>query len=599
MSINSSDNNGAAPPPKGPDKLADNPSPVELVKDKSDYLRGGIRDGLADELSGGVAEGDQSLLKFHGIYQQDDRDIRMTRTERKLEPDYSFMIRLRVPGGLLTPAQWLAVDAGARELTRAGSIRLTTRQTLQFHGAPKENLRPLLQSCARRMLDSIAACGDVNRNVMCSPHAGLSAAHAAAHKTAEDISRALLPQSRAYFEIWLDGEKLAGVPDSAATPEQPEPLYGKHYLPRKFKIAVAVPPANDVDVYSQDIGFVAVVRDGELRGFNVLVGGGLGMTHGDRATHPRLAQPLGFCTPQQAADIAWHIAAVQRDYGDRSNRKQARFKYTVARLGVNFIHAEVARRAGVDLPPCEEGIALANRADMLGWRKQPSGAWDLGIFIENGRIGDDSLRACLREIAATDCCSFLMTPNQNIMLTGISEEHKARVAEIFARRGADGFADNGFLSGGKFGKLSALRKNAMACVAFPTCPLAMAESERYLPSLLSQLEAELARHGLEKDDAPSVRMTGCPNGCARPYLGEIGLVGKSPGRYNLYLGAAADGSRLSSFVADGLNEEGIIAALSPLFGEYAAQRRNRESFGDFLVRTKKARAPANAEDFHP
>lgn len=564
--------------------LADNPSPVEVIKDDSDYLRGGIVAGLADDLTGGLAEGDQSLIKFHGIYQQDNRDVRNERAARKLEADYSFMIRLRVPGGMLTSEQWLAVDAVAADLTTAGSIRLTTRQTLQFHGVGKENLRPLLQTCARRLLDSIAACGDVNRNVMCSPHAGLSPVHAAAQTAAEQISNALLPNTRAYYEIWLGEEKIAAAPSFKPL----EPLYGKHYLPRKFKIGIAVPPANDVDVYSQDIGFVAVAKEGKLRGFNVLVGGGLGMTHSDRSTYPRLASPLGFCAPSQAAETAWHMAALQRDYGNRSNRKNARLKYTVERLGLDFVRDDLMRRLGFVLPPCAP-VVLTHRADVLGWRQQADGDWDLGLFVENGRLAAGVLQDALREVAALNCCGFLMTPNQNLMLVNINERERPRLAAVFARRG---LAPEGEAL------RSGLRQNAMACVAFPTCPLAMAEAERYLPSLVEKLETLLTERNLG-DAAISIRMTGCPNGCARPYLGEIGLVGKSPGRYNVYLGAAFTGERLSALAGENMNEGEIIALLAPLFDEYAAGREADERFGDFLVRIGKARAPANAADFHP
>lgn len=570
------------PEAKDPDTLAQDASAVEVIKDRSDYLRGGIAEGLANATTGGIAEDDQSLLKFHGIYQQDDRDSRAARAARKLEPDYSFMIRMRVPGGMLSSRQWLALDAAATDLTSAGSIRLTTRQTLQFHGVAKENAPALLQTCARRLLDSIAACGDVNRNVMCSPHAGLSDAHRQAHNVAAQISESLLPNTRAYCEIWLGEEKSAASP----THKAPEPLYGKHYLPRKFKIAVAVPPSNDVDVYSQDIGFVAVVRNGKLRGFNVLVGGGLGMTFGARETYPRLADELGFCAPSQAADVAWHLAALQRDYGDRKDRKQARFKYTVARLGLDFIRADLFRRLGFVMPPCEK-VQWTGRSDVLGWRQQPGGQWDFGMFIENGRIAPGNLKDALREAAALSCCDFLMTPNQNLMLINIAEKDRKRVMQVFARRGLA--AD--------FSQLSGLRKSAMACVALPTCPLAFAEAERYLPSLVDKLEAELARHQLQQDDI-SIRMTGCPNGCARPYLGEIGLTGKSPGKYNLYLGASANGSRLSSLAAQNLKESDIIAALSPLFAAYAAERTPDESFGDFLHRTNKVRPAIVANDFH-
>ncbi len=574
------------PPPKTAiakgEELAADSSAVEKIKDRSDYLRGDIATGLEDELSGGLSEDAQVLIKFHGIYQQDNRDIRAVRASQKLEADYSFMIRLRVPSGMLTAEQWLTVDSVAADLTENGGIRLTTRQTLQFHGAPKENLRSLLQSCAQRLLDSIAACGDVNRNVMCSPHANLSPLHAAAANTAAKISEALLPTSRAYYEIWLGEEKLA------AAPEIKEPLYGKHYLPRKFKIAVAVPPANDVDIYSQDIGFIAVGDDEQLHGFNVVIGGGLGMTHGDRATYPRLGDALGFCQPSQAVDVAWHLAAIQRDYGNRSNRKQSRFKYTVARLGMDFITKELTQRLGFSLSPSKP-IQFTHRSDMLGWQQQSNGNWSLGLFVANGRLATETpLKQSLREAAALSCCEFLMTPNQNIMLTNIADKNRARIEAVFTRRNLST----------DFSDLSGLHKNAMACVAFPTCPLAMAEAERYLPSLVEKLEAELSAHGLQKE-AISIRMTGCPNGCARPYLGEIGLVGKSLGRYNLYLGASATGERLSSLVGENYTEANIIATLSPLFAEYAKQRQAAESFGDFLIRSGTAKIPTNAADFHP
>ena len=554
------------------------PSPAEKIKEQSDYLRGGIARGLEDSLTGAVSEDDSALIKFHGIYQQDDRDARNARAQRMLEPDYSFMIRLRIPGGLMTPEQWLAADAAARELSRAGSLRLTTRQTLQFHGVPKENLRPMLKACARRMMDSIAACGDVNRNVMCSPHAGESEVHRAAHQTAAQISEHLLPKTRAYFEIWLGEEKLAGGK------EEDEPLYGKHYLPRKFKIAVAVPPINDVDVWSQDIGFVAVAENNKLAGFNIVTGGGLGMAQGDKTAFPRLGDCLGFCEPQQAPEVAWHIAATQRDYGDRSDRRRARWKYTVAKYGATWARDELQKRAGFELQPARE-VKWTHRNEPLGWRRDANGKWSQTIHVENGRIKDGALRESLREAAAMSVCDFLITPNQNLMLINIAEENRARLSKGFERRGV-------------LTEVSKLREHAMSCVAFPTCPLAMAESERYLPSLVGKLETELSKRGLNKD-AITIRMTGCPNGCARPYLAEIGLVGKSPGRYNLYLGASFTGDRLSAFAAGNLNEEQILATLSPLFDDYAKNKTKTEHFGDYLVRAGKINPPQTASDFHP
>ena len=571
--------------PKKMNTLAENPSPVEVAKDGSDHLRGTISAGLADDATAGLRESDTHLLKFHGIYQQDDRDIRAARDQRKLEPDHSFMIRLRVPGGLLSAAQWLAVSRAAEEMTRAGSLRLTTRQTLQFHGVPKEGLRPILQKCGRALLDSIAACGDVNRNVMCAPHRGLSPAHDAAQKIAAEVSARLLPQTRAYHEIWLGEERVSGGP------EEREPLYGRHYLPRKFKIAIAIPPSNDVDVFAHDIGFIADVSPGRtLRGFTVAIGGGLGMTHGDPRTFPRLGSVIGFCAAEDAAETAFHIAAFQRDYGDRSDRKQARLKYTIERLGLDFAKRDIEARLGKALAEARP-FRLDGRGDSLGWNEYAKGQWRLGLFVENGRIGSEApLFAALREVAALECCAFSMTPNQNVSLVEIAGRDRARIANVFARRGLE-------VDGTGGGGGSGIRENAMACVAFPTCPLAMAESERYMPSLLAKLEVELGRLGLERE-AIVARMTGCPNGCARPYLGEIGLVGKSPGRYNLYIGASFSGERVGGLYRENLDEAGIMSALVPLLEDYAARRADGERFGDFAVRSGHARENPGGADFH-
>ncbi len=546
-------------------------SAVEIIKNNSDYLRGSICSGLAEETSGAIFEDDTVLVKFHGIYQQDDRDQRDERARRKLEPNYSFMLRLRVPGGLLNAEQWLAVDEAATTLTEAGSLRLTTRQTLQFHGIPKENLRPLVKKCYQQLLDSIAACGDVNRNVMCSPHPDISPLHRQAHEVATAISEALLPTTRAYFEIWLGEERLADSTADTNTNETTDPLYGKHYLPRKFKIGIAVPPSNDIDVYSQDIGFIAIAENGELQGFNVLAGGGLATTHSDERTYPRLGSEIGFCTVAQAVEVAWHIAAWQRDNGDRSDRKQARLKYTIDRRGVDVFVQELQQRLGYCLPP-PRTVSLTYRSDLLGWQQRTDGLWDMGLFIENGRITADSpLQKALQQIAKKNICQFMMTPNQNLMLIGLNNSGRKKVQT--ALKNISDITPS-----------SALRENSMACVSFPTCPLAMAEAERYLPSLITLLEQELEKHHLTKE-AISIRMTGCPNGCARPYIAEIGLVGKSPGHYNLYLGASANGDRIGKLVGEGLTEQLILEKINPLLATYAKNKKSNESFGDFVLAT--------------
>lgn len=542
------------------------PSAVEGTKENSDYLRGGITGGLADDTTGAIADSDTKLIKFHGIYQQDNRDVRNERARRKLEPDYSFMVRLRIPGGLLTPAQWLAVDKAATTLTEAGSLRLTTRQTLQFHGTPKENLRPLLQQCKQQLLDSIAACGDVNRNVMCSSHAEISAAHRVAYEVAGQISEALLPATRAYYEIWLGEERLGG--------ETVEPVYGKHYLPRKFKIGVCVPPVNDIDVFSQDIGFIAIIQRGQVCGFNVVAGGGLGMTSGDMRTAPLLGQMLGFCRVAQAVEVARQIAIWQRDYGDRSDRHLARLKYTIRRRGFAVFKREL--EAALEFKfAAAAAFSFTHRNDRLGWNKRQDGAFDLCLHIENGRISG-GLKEALHEIATAELCEFQITPNQNLILTGVKK--RSAVDTILARHQALPAVG-----------LSGLRQNAMACVALPTCPLAMAEAERYLPALLTKLEPVLNRLGLKK--APIImRMTGCPNGCARPYLAEIGLVGRSPGRYNLYLGASYEGDRLAMLAGENMDEEKIITTLTSWFEAFVKDRRQEERFGDFVMRINNGAA---------
>ena len=574
--------NGLAPDSSVSEKTAldktGNESAVEKVKRASNFLRGTIAAGLGDQITGGLAESDTNLIKFHGIYQQDDRDIRNERFARKLEPAYSFMIRLRIPGGLLTARQWLAIDAIAEEMTDAHSIRLTNRQTIQFHGIAKKNLKPVIASYHRSELDSIAACGDVNRNVLCSAFPELSALHREVYHTAKDISAHLLPKTRAYYEIWLDEEKIA-APQDAADADGYEPIYGRHYLPRKFKIALAVPPTNDVDVYANDIGLVAIADGETLVGFNVLIGGGLGMSHGDATTYPRAGSVIGFCPKEHIIDCVSHILMFQRDNGNRENRKNARLKYTIDRIGLAEAKRDIEQRLGFELQQARP-VYFSHRGDFLGWHEYADGKWALGLFVENGRISDDApLRRALREIAAMQCCDFLCTANQNIALVSITA--RERVEAVLRRYAID--TDHAQLGG--------LRKNAMACVALPTCPLAMAEAERYLPSLVGRIETVLEDNGLSRENIV-IRMTGCPNGCARPYLAEIGLVGKSLGHYNLYLGASFAGDRLATLVAQNMDEERILATLTPLIARYSEQRLDNEHFGDFLHRQGVIPPPA-------
>ena len=554
----------------------------ERIKEASDYLRGTLAEGIRREITGAISEDDAQLVKFHGMYLQDDRDLRPERTRKKMEKAFAFMVRVRVPGGVLTPAQWLALDQVARDYGN-GSVRLTTRQSVQLHGVIKSNLQSTLRAIDSVLLNSIAACGDVNRNVMCNPNPYASRAHAAALDLAREISDHLTPRTPAYREIWLDGERIAGGEDEVV-----EPIYGKTYLPRKFKIAIAVPPSNDVDVFAHDLGFIAVLdSNGDVQGWNVTAGGGMGMTHGEPDTYPRTADVMGFCARSDALAIAEAVVTVQRDWGDRANRKHARLKYTIEDRGLDAFRAEVERRAGVKLGPAKPFV-LTSTGDRYGWTEGEDGRGHLTLFIMSGRLRDVGTQAqqlsALRRIAEQHDGDFRITANQNLIVAGVRPERRAAIEEIAA-------------SNGLSAPPSGLRRNAVACVALPTCGLALAESERYLPDLLDALDARLTAHGLSRDDIV-IRMTGCPNGCARPYLAEIGLVGKGPGRYNLYLGAAFDGSRLSKLYAEDVDHAAIIRELDPLFAAYAAERKAGEHFGDFVIRAGFVTRTGNGRDFH-
>jgi len=556
-------------------------SGVEIIKDNSDYLRGTIEQGLADPITGAIAEDDTALLKFHGSYQQDDRDLRQERRKQKLEPAYSFMIRVRMPAGVCTPEQWLDLDRVANTHAN-GSLRLTTRQTFQLHGILKRNLKRTIREINETLLDTIAACGDVNRNVMCNPNPHQSEVHANVYEYAKQISEHLLPKTRAYHQIWLDEKPVAG------TPETDEPLYGKVYLPRKFKVVIAVPPSNDVDIYAHDLGFIAIVENEKLTGFNVTVGGGMGMTHSEPETFPRLADVIGFCKPEQVLEVAEHVVKTQRDFGDRGNRKHARLKYTIDDRGVEWFKGELESRLGWALEPAKP-YQFTDNGDRYGWVKGADGKRHVTLFIENGRIRDTDdypMMTGLREIAKIHKGDFRVTANQNLIIASVAENQKAKIERLIKQyKLNDGTAH------------SALRLNSMACVAFPTCGLAMAESERYLPGLITKLEEVMLDAGL-RDDAITLRMTGCPNGCARPYIAEIGFVGKSVGHYNVYLGGGFHGQRLGKLYREGITEEKILAELTPVIKRYAKERDDGEHFGDFVIRKEYVREVRAGRDFH-
>ncbi len=550
-----------------------NGSAVEHIKNESDYLRGNLAEDFQYPITAAVTEDNVQLVKFHGFYMQDDRDVRLQRLDKKLEPAYSFMIRLRVPGGQLSADQWLKMDAISNNYGNR-TMRITTRQALQFHGIVKFDMKKTIQAMDAAALDSISGCGDVNRNVMCTPDPTLSPLHAEVFPWAQKISNHLLPQSRAYHEIWLDepaGQKLVAGGEAQET----EPLYGKHYLPRKFKIAIAIPPYNDMDIYANDIGLIAIEENGKLAGFNIAVGGGLGMTFGRDDTYPRLATVIGFCTPEQVLAVCYQIITIQRDFGNRQDRKLSRFKYTIDDYGLEWFKQELNTRLGFALAATRP-FEFITTGDQFGWGQTADGAWHLGLRLEYGRILDNEthrLKSALVEIAQLNICNFRMTGNQNLRLLDVKAQDKATIEAILAEHGYA--ADASHLSG--------LRRNSIACVSTNTCPLGMAEAERYLPTLITKLEPLLQQHGLY-DEAIKIRMTGCPNGCGRSVLGEIGLIGKSPGRYNLYLGASFNGNRLNTLYRENVDETAILTTLDAIFADFAANRRQGEHFGDFTIR---------------
>jgi sulfite reductase beta subunit-like hemoprotein len=644
------------------------PSHFETIKQASRFLRGSIAEGLADTVTGAISEDDNKLLKFHGSYQQDDRDIRDERRRQKLEPAYAFMVRARLPGGVMTTAQWLAFDKIAGDYASSG-LRITTRQTFQWHGIIKRDLKPTIAAIDAAMASTIAACGDVNRNVVCNANPVESRAHEEAYAWAVRLSEHLKPKTRAYHEIWLDGEKLVGEeraeqeailadstqrlplvssPDGASlagvagaahaknvkvspaisifepanvlegphlsrgssvlselnTPSEGdaieavavsttgspvdagphavendspevEPLYGPTYLPRKFKIGLAIPPLNDVDVFAQDLGLIAIVEeDGRLAGFNVAIGGGMGASQGDPSTYPRLADVIGFVPPEQLLELAETVIAVQRDWGDREERKHARLKYTIDRHGLAAFKAELELRLSFALQS-DRAFRFDHNGDRYGWIEGHAGRWHLTLQVEAGRLLDIEAHTWLggmRELAAIHKGDIRLTCNQNLIIANVAAADRAAIDALVARHGMDGYR-----------KHSAIRQHAIACVALPTCGLAMAESERYLPQLLPKLEALLDRHGLI--DAPILlRLSGCPNGCSRPYLGEIALIGRAPGRYDLRLGADFRGQRLNQLHRENVDEADLLKVLDELFARFAAERTAGEHFGDFLLR---------------
>ncbi|HEX6750445.1 MAG TPA: NADPH-dependent assimilatory sulfite reductase hemoprotein subunit [Longimicrobium sp.] len=551
-------------------------SEVERIKQES----GGLRGTLADELAeGGTTFSDtaKQLLKFHGSYEQEDRDLRRERKQAGLEPAWQFMVRSKIPGGALTAAQYLVHDELAERFGN-GTLRITTRQGIQLHGVIKGDLRATIATLNEALVTTLGACGDVVRNVVGCPAPLPGTARAEALSLVKRVSDRFLPATRAYHEIWVDGEKVAG-----GEPEpEVDPVYGDRYLPRKFKIAFAFPDDNCTDVHTNDLGLLVIERDGALAGFNVLVGGGLGRTHGKTTTYPRLADPLAFVPPDEVLEVAAAVIAVQRDWGNRTDRRHARLKYLLDERGIGWFRAEVERELGrALLPPLP--VTVTGVHDHLGWHRQGDGRWFYGIFVENGRVSDTPklrLRSALREAAARFGAGVHLTTQQNVLLTDIPGDDRASVERLLAEHGLV-----------PLHQLSGARRWSMACPALPTCGLALAESERVLPAVMDRLETELAKIGLA-DEPVSIRMTGCPNGCARPYTAELAFVGRSLGKYAVYLGGSWEGTRLATPWADLVPLDDLVPTVLPLFERFARERTPGEAFGDFHRRVTQAPAVA-------
>jgi len=551
---------------------------AERLKKQSNYLRGTILDDLDDGLTGGFTGDNFLLIRFHGMYQQDDRDIRAERVAQKLEPRHAMMLRCRLPGGIITPTQWLAIDKFATDKTIYGSIRLTNRQTFQFHGILKKNVKPTHQMLHEVGLDALATANDVNRNVLCTSNPVESELHQEAYEWAKKLSEHLLPQTRAYAEIWWDKEKVATT--------DKEPILGETYLPRKFKTTVVVPPHNDVDLHANDLNFIAIAEQGKLIGFNLLVGGGLSIDHGNKATYARTASEFGFLPVEKILDVAAAVVTTQRDWGNRTDRKNAKTKYTLERVGVETFKAEVEKRAGLTFEPIRP-YAFTSRGDRVGWVKGIDEKWHLTLFIENGRLLDypgRPLKRGIAEIAKIHQGDFRLTANQNLIVAGVPDKQKAQI-EAIAR-------EHGLMEA-----VTPQRENSMACVAFPTCPLAMAEAERFLPSFVTKVEEIMHKHGVGEEHIV-LRVTGCPNGCGRALLAELGLVGKAPGRYNLHIGGNREGTRIPRMYRENINEGEILASIDELVARWATERQANEGFGDFVIRTGIIKAVVDpARDF--
>jgi sulfite reductase (NADPH) hemoprotein beta-component len=537
----------------------------EIIKKAIPTLAGAIASTLADSAADRFSEDDVQFLKFHGIYQQDDRD------KRKVAKQFIFMVRGRIPGGVLPAKGYLVYDDLA---TRYGNntLRITSRQSFQFHGVVKSGLGPLMKRISEALMTTLAACGDVNRNVMAPPTPARDTLTEQLLNDARRVSDALLPKTEAYHAIWVDGVQLNL--EEPAHMEFVDPLYGKTYLPRKFKVAFAIPPLNDVDILTNDVGFTAIVENGLLAGYNLSAGGGMGRSHGNEETYPRVADIVGFVTPDRVVDAAKAVLTVHRDFGDRANRKHARLKYVLEERGVAWFREELEGRLGFKLEP-PRPARFERQGDTFGWHRQVDGRLFLGLYVETGRIKDKDgyrLKSALREIVGKYQSEVRLTPSQNLILANIDPAHQAEITRLLADHGVP--VEN---------QSTVVRRASMACPSLPTCGLGLAESERYLPVLLTRFEELLAELGL-RDEEIIIRMTGCPNGCVRPYMAEIGFVGKAPGRYQIYFGGSEGSTRLNRLYRDNVKDPDIINELRPVLARYAQERIGRERFGDWCAR---------------
>jgi sulfite reductase (NADPH) hemoprotein beta-component len=546
----------------------------EDIKANNPILSGTISQTLADASKERFSDDDYEFLKFHGIYQQDDRD------KRKTGKQYIYMVRTRLPGGVLNPAVYLAFDQLSSQYGN-NTLRLTTRQAFQFHGIAKGSLGQFMKGLNDSMATTLAACGDVTRNVTAAPTPATSPLVDQIQRQAAAASDALLPKTRAYHQIWVEGVELKLTDEDARFVD---PLYGKTYLPRKFKVAFAIPPLNDIDIFTNDCGFIAIVENDRLAGYNLTAGGGMGMSHGNAHTYPRLADVVGFIRPEQVIETARAIVTIHRDFGDRTNRRHARLKYVIQERGLPWFRADLERRLGYQLEPARP-FKFTRQGDLYGWHQQFDGKYFLGLFVENGRIkdaGNYRLKSALRQVAEQFRPDMRLTPSQNILLVNVNANAKDAITRLLAQYGVA--VEN---------QAGVLRRASMACPALPTCGLALAESERIMPDVITRLEHLLAEVGLP-DEEIIIRMTGCPNGCARPYTAELALVGRAPGKYQLYLGGNQSSTRLARLYKENVKNEDLVGELRPLFTRFARERLGAERFGDFCHRVLLPEAAAIA-----